>query len=52
MTEKIIGIASVVGKDTMRITLIEDVVEIMKVKKGDKVVYLQNDTGDIIIRKV
>lgn len=52
MPEKIIGIASVVGKDTLRITLIEDVVEIMNVKKGDKVVYLQTDNGNIIIRKI
>ena len=52
MSEKIIGIASVVGKDTLRITLIQDIVTIMKVKKGDKIVYLQNDKGDIIIRKI
>ena len=52
MSEKIIGIANVVGKDTLRITLIQRIVNIMNVKRGDRIVYMQNEQGDIIIRKI
>jgi hypothetical protein len=52
MSEKIIGIASVVGKDILRITLIQRIVNMMNIKKGDRIVYLQNEQGDIIIRKI
>ncbi len=53
MSERILGIASVVavsGK-SLRITLIEEAVRLLGVKKGDKIAFIQDITGRIYIRK-
>ncbi len=55
--EKILGIASVVpvnsGKPrSYRITLIEDVVKKLEIRKGDKIVFMLGEESDrIYIRK-
>jgi len=53
MPERILGLASVVSLDdrSYRVTLIQEVVEVLKVKKRDKIVFLQDDSGRIYIRK-
>ena len=55
--EKVLGIASVVPVNgekprSYRITLIEDVVERLQIKKGDKVLFMLDEgSGRVYIKK-
>ena len=53
MTERILGLASAVtvGGRSLRITLVEDAVDHLKIKKGDKVAFILNEDGMVYIRK-
>ncbi|MCS4538542.1 MAG: hypothetical protein HYY67_06785 [Thaumarchaeota archaeon] len=53
MSEKILGLASVVSVDSKscRVTLIQEVVSRLKIKKGDKIAFLLDEKGRIHIRK-
>ncbi len=51
--EKILGLVTIMGVDggSLRITLAKEVVKALGVGKGDKIVYIQNDKGQVIVRK-
>ena len=35
-----------------KVTLIDEVVEILKIKQGERLAYLKSDSGEIIIKKL
>ena len=54
--EKILGVASVVPVNhekprSYRVTLLEPVVKILKVKKGDKIAYIYDEKADLVYIK-
>ncbi len=48
--EKILDLVTIMGVDggSLRITLAKEVVKALGVGKGDKIVYIQNDKGQVI----
>lgn len=49
MTRRVLGTSKITTDN--KITVIETVAELMKIKKGDSIVYFLEDTGKITIEK-